>query len=273
MRGGVNDKIGDMKRFLSFVIAISVLFSFAACSEGENDRRTEQTMSEEDEILEEYEPFIRSYLGLKYGEEFSHNVEIEVQNLDERIFELSTPVLASYSSFVVRPMPDGSGVPVVPDHAAVCEFTDNLLETFWLDMDFRADFMSYVHDELQLPDDLQIDNLILDSFDFEGYTYGDDYTSRFATTEYHVIIVDWTCDAFDRDDAEIVMQEFYYDYWPLLIDSLGENGSLIVNCVTDDEVIYHATFYIDDSTWTGPDATLYAYTDDGQEIVDSYYWD
>ncbi len=257
----------DMRRrFAAVVVSGILLFAFTSC-----DVEEVVPKSDEDILLEEYEPYIRAYLTEKYGDGLSKDAEIEVENLDECIFEVHTPVL-QYSTFEVRPEPDGTGVPVVPESAEECVFTDDLLQTFWLNQDFRADFMQYVHDDLGLPEDVLIYNLVLDSFDFDGYVAGSDYTDRFATTEYHVIIASWVLDEFDESESKDYMEEFYTEYWPLFADRLSENGTMQLYIEVGGDVGYEAAIYTDDDSWGGPDVNLYAYRGTGLELVDSYYF-
>ena len=79
------------------------------------------------------------------------------------------------------------------------------------------------------------------------------------------------CDEFDESEAETYMEEFYYNYYPMLLDSLGDNG-LTVYFEVAGEVDYESAFYRVDNYWGGPDATLYAYRESGLESVDSYYF-
>ena len=66
----------------SIVVLIAVMASFASCSSEETIPK-----SKEDELLEEYEPFIRDYLAERYGEGVGKDAEIEVEIPDEYVFE------------------------------------------------------------------------------------------------------------------------------------------------------------------------------------------
>lgn len=240
-----------MRTIKRFIAALLIAVLFTSCSVFQK--------SEEDKMVDLYDSDIRAYLADRYGKDLSEGVEITCTDAEKCVFELTTPVLRKGATFEVHlPSPDNN------------KYSDTLLSTFWLNYDFRRDFSQYVHDMIGLPQDIVVNQLHLEYFDFDGYKYGDDYASRFATAKYNVMIVEWKLNSIDLKKCPELVETFYRKFWPLFDGHIRDKGSLLVYFDVNGDVPFEAVYHIRSKAYLGPDVVLYEYADKDLRIVDEY---
>lgn len=165
--------------------------------------------------LKEYEPDIREYLKVNYGETMSKEAKIRLKYYDTPTFTVSTPVLSKGNTFEI----------------SYKEYSDDYMEFFTTSFycevkDYSEEFDNYLDNELGLPENYHMDARVL-TIDFEDYHYGDDYTELFPRSNYIVAKIYVDVEDVYYEDLLNIPKTVYEEYVPLFEDKI--DSSIIVN--------------------------------------------
>ena len=131
----------------------------------------------ERDLVRQSVPVIREYLAEKYGDEMVENIDIKLDSYSDESFRVYSSVLPPGRSFTVYEAYSGS------DDSS---YNDDLVNTFrGICDEFDDDFALYLAEEFDLPENIT-PMFLIESIDFTGYEYGDDYSMLFPFVSYRL---------------------------------------------------------------------------------------
>lgn len=131
----------------------------------------------ERDLIRQSVPVIREYLAEKYGDGMVENIDIKLDSYSDESFRVYSSVLPNGRSFnVYATFSDSDDSP----------YDDDLVNTFrGIGDEFDDAFASYLAKEFDLPENIT-PMFFIESIDFTGYEYGDDYSMLFPSVSYRL---------------------------------------------------------------------------------------